>query len=656
MKEENYRIDGKADPKILQELPKELRLRVYAVRDRRVLGSSPIARDGSFTIKYKYEVFVKGEKRLAIGPSLVAGPDLPGDAILKTKSPAVFLQPEQFAEKEGEWRSTVPAATIDKIISKSTLEEVIVPWWEVSSFEWRPCVQVWACSKIEAGLCQDQQPLENALVRIYQLRQWTGIGVYHGHPVGVTAPPPLAPGTKYKVLMAEGDTDVSGCFKITTRISRIFYGYTPLGYLVEVDQKINGMFNLIYRDPDDQPHELASDVCYQVYVDESKVNVVNPPPNKYTGPTTGNTFELTHIGDIPVNYIDNRGYANTPSPSTPPVPEGLVDCAFYDTINIYANIGWGIKDTVRYYRIRYSYEQADGTVIDSYLRVPFDNLRESTPAERQTYGPYVTKSMRQAEPNTDIYEYPNPYDPDPEKNWVFKGLVMVLDTATLPSPVKDGKFTFALEALDNNMKPFAHQSPNPNLNLDNPDNERKCTIVVDNTAPIGSIGQIIGRAPSGSTSTAVACGFLTLDPAGSEMSCTVPPTIRQKVSGEISVPFSAEDALGHIQSLLLQAHFGDVCDSPVTLVGDGRKPTVGYGGPTEYQNYNDVLANPGPSGQPPFWWGRGDLGYCGSLFKPDWHECAYQFRLTIYKRVTNGERSGTYPWWDFEKHITITHT
>ena len=87
MKEANYKMHGKIDPKLLKELPKELVLRIYAVRDRRVLGSSPIGRDGSFSIKYKYEIYAKGKKRLAIGSSLVVGPALPGDRILKEKFP-----------------------------------------------------------------------------------------------------------------------------------------------------------------------------------------------------------------------------------------------------------------------------------------------------------------------------------------------------------------------------------------------------------------------------------------------------------------------------------------------------------------------------------------------------------------------------------------
>jgi hypothetical protein len=619
MKETNYKIEGKIDPKILEEVPKELGLRIYAVRDRKVLGSSPIERDGSFSIKYKYDIYEKEEKRLAIGPSLIAGPDFPGDEILKAKFPGVFLPPEEFKEKEGEWCGTVPPKLTAEIISKPIIDKWWIPWWKTYCYEWRPCVEVLACSKIEAGLCYDEQPLTNVHVRIYEVG-WCWFPFPGGH--------------KYTKLVAEGDTDGFGYFKTKKIICKKLF-LLPLcmksGYLVEVGQIIDGVFNSIYKDPDDQPRELKSDLCEEVYIDKTKVITPEPPE----GLLTGNTFKLTRIGNIPVGYINQdptspfHGYANSMAASDSATLK-VIDSAFYSEIKLYANIGAGIVNTVKYYKIKCSYK-INGTSIDSYIQVPFYNLRESTNAEKPIFGPYKTEFMG---PTTSIYAYPNPYDLAVDKQWVYKGLILVLNTATLPLPY--GKYTLTIEPLD------ASKNPVP---VDNP-SELTCTILVDNTAPSGSFGQIIG--PYG---TAAACGFLKLNPAGTYIACD--GNTRNRVSGRITVPFSAQDGHGNIHSIVFGAYFGDVCDAPVTLVGSGKKPEIsmvpgcsGCGGTSEYQNYNDV-----PLAQRPNW--SGNSNYCTSLDRI-WDECAYQFRLTIYKRVTNGEVA--YPWWDFAKHITITRT
>lgn len=620
MKEANYKIDGKLDPKVLKEIPKELGLKIYAVRDRRVLGSSPIERDGSFSIKYKYEIYEKDEKRLAIGPSLIVGPDLPGDAILKGKFPMAFLPPEEFKEKEGECSGTVPTKVIDKVISKAIIDKWWIPWWKTYCYEWRPCVQVLACSKIQGGLCYGEQPLTNVRVRIYEVR-WPMLV-----PVGKEP-------QRYTELVAEGDTDQFGYFRPKIKICKKLFlipFYTVSGYIVEVGQIIDGMFNSIYRDPEDQLRDLVTDLCEEVYIEEWKVVKPEPPE----GLLTGNTFKLTRIGNIPVGYINQlqtspfHGYANSMA-ATDSATLKVIDSGFYGTIKLFANIGAGIVNTVKYYRIKYSYE-IDGTTVESYVQVPFSNLRESTDVEKPTFGPYKTEFMGPTDSN--IYTYPNPYDLAVDKQWVYKGLIMVLNTATLPLPHM--KYTFTVEPLDTSKNPVSVTNPS----------DLTCTILVDNTAPTGSIGDIIG--PGGQLVTA--CGFLKLPFARTETrTCDGATYTRNVIHGKISVPFGAQDGYGHLKSIVLKAHFGDSkCDTPVTLVDSGKKPAIGCNGTLEYQDYNDV-----PSVQRPIWSGRSD--YCASSDQ-DWDECAYQFRLTIFKRVTNGEVA--YPWWSITKHITITRT
>jgi hypothetical protein len=618
-----YKINGRIDPKILEKVPSDLGLRIYAVRDRKVLGSSLIKKDGGFKITYNYEIYAKGRKELALGTSLIVGPDLPGDGILKQKFPKPFLPPNEFKKIEDKWCATVKPEVIQKAISKSLIVKYLLPWWETYCYEWRPCIQILACSSITGGLCYGEQPLTNVHVRIHEVRWPLLYPIFGPNP------------QKYTKIVAEGNTDQFGYFKANVSICKSILMiplYQTLGYLVEVGQIIDGMFISIYKDPDDQLRELKTDLCEEIYINKSDVVI----PEDAEGYLTGNEFKFTRIGDIPVGYINqdstssSHGYANSMA-ATDSATLKVVDSAFYGTIKLYANIGSGIVNTVKYYRIKRSYETDDTTIVD-YVQVQFPNLRESTPTEISASGPYKTEFMGPIDNN--IYIYPNPYDLTADKQWVYKGLVMVLNTRTLP--LLHGKYTFTLEPLDS--------SKNLITNIDNPE-KLSCTILVDNTSPTGSIGDIMG--PGGQLVSA--CGFLKLPFARTESrNCDGTIYTRNVVTGEVSVPFAGQDGAGHINNIILQAHFGDSnCDDPVTLVGAGKKPRIGYGGSFEYQNYDSDV----PSIQRPIWSGRND--YCASSTQ-DWDECAYQFRLRIHKRVTNGQVK--YPWWDFTKHITITRT
>ena len=67
----DYSIKGKVDLEGLRETSDEMPILAYAVRDRRVLGSAPIGKDGSFQIQYKYKVF--GKNREPYGVDLIIG-------------------------------------------------------------------------------------------------------------------------------------------------------------------------------------------------------------------------------------------------------------------------------------------------------------------------------------------------------------------------------------------------------------------------------------------------------------------------------------------------------------------------------------------------------------------------------------------------------
>ena len=616
MKKVNYKIEGKIDPKILKEVPEELKLKIYAVRDRKVIGSSLIEEDGSFNIEYEYDIYEKDEKRLAIGSYLVAGPEMPEDGILKEKFPKIFLKSNKFKEKERKFYASVSSEVIDKIVNKDIIYKLWKPWWQVYCYKWRPCVEPRICSRIEDGLCYGERPLLSAHVRIYEVRRSFF---------------PFPGGHKYTVLVAEGDVDEYGYFKTEKTICRhpyIILLYWKLGYRVEVGQIIDGVFNSVYMDPEDQLRELKNDLCEEVYIDENDVE----EPQEAEGEMTGNTFKLTRIGNIPVEYIEQDpaslfyGYANTMT-ATDSATLKVYDSAFCRTIKLFANIGSGLlsgTNAVKYYRIKYSYKSS-GTTVEKYIEIPFKNLRESTEAEEPVSGPYITEYMGPIDGpdgKRNVYTYPNPYDFTVDKQWVYKGLIIVFNTLTLP--LYYGKFTFTVEPLKADMS---------SVTVDNSD-ELSCTILVDNTAPIASIGNI-----EGPYNEAPACGFLELDgyPVNTYKACD--GNTRKQLNGTVTVPYTVDDTHRNIYQIKVIADYGDVCDPNITM---------------QTLDYTDTAIV--PLANRPHWRGgsysassSGKQTANGTINK--WDQCAYQFSVRVHKRVTNGECG--YYWWDFTKHITI---
>jgi len=621
-KKADHIITGKIDPEKLKEIPDKARVKVYAIRDRKVIGSSPVEKDGTFTIKYSYEIYENAKEKLPLGVYLTIGPDVPEDAILRERFPRALLPVNVFREREQKFYAEVS----DEIIDRAFIRKYIIDWHKKYCTVWNPCIHVMTCSRIEDGLCYGEADLKDARVRIYAVRRrivW---------PVG-SGPGP------YTVLIAEGDTDSSGRFWHEETICRYLYVipiYLTLGYRVEVGQIIDGAFNQIYIDPEDKLRTLESGLCEEIYINEADIVA----PIEAEGPLTGDTFTLTRIGNIPVGYIEQdptsvfNGYANSTS-ATDSATLKVHDSAFCRTIKLFANIGSGLlsgPNEVRYYRLKYSYESG-GATVDAYVETSFPNLRESTAAEEPTAGPYITETMGPIvgpDGKRNVYTYPNPYDLALDKQWVYKGLIMVYNTNNLP--LHYGKFTFTVEPLDTAMNPVTVTNPS----------ELSCTILVDNTVPTASIGNIIG--PSGQEATA--CGFLRLDLDNTYTACD--GNTRKQLSGTVTVPHTVSDGHENIWQINVIADFGDVCDPNIvmqtlsyadtSIVPLAQRPRWGGGSytasSTGKKSTNDVWGNPIP----------------GSKLNR-WDQCAYQFRLRVHKRVTNGEIS--YYYWDYTKHITI---
>jgi hypothetical protein len=621
MKKADYIITGKIDPRKLKEIPDKAKIRVYAIRDRKVIGSSLVQRDGKFTVKYAYDVYETVKEKLPIGVYLTIGPDIPEDGVFGERFPRAFLPTDVFKEKKQKFYAEASLEIIDVAFKT----QYIIDWFEKYCTVWNPCIHVLTCSRKEDTLCYGEKDLADARVRIYVVREQL---IY---PIG------LGPRT-YTVLVAEGDTDSSGRFWHEETICRyrwIIPFYRTLGYRVEVGQIVDGAFNQIYIDPVDELRTLESGLCEEIYINEADVVT----PTEPEGLLTGDTFKLTRIGNIPVGYIeqDNTsafyGYANS-IVATDSATLKVHDSAFCRTIKLFANIGNGLlsgPNEVKHYRLKFSYE-SEGATVETYVTVPFRSLRESTAAEKPTAGPYITETMGPIvgpSGERNVYTYPNPYDLALDKQWVYKGLIMVFNTRNLP--LHYGKFTFTIEPLNSAMSPVTVTNPS----------ELSCTILVDNTAPTASIGDIVG--PYGQ---AAACGFLELDLYNTYTACD--GNTRKQLSGTVTVPHTVSDEHENIWQIRVIADYGDVCDSPIvmqtlnytdtSIVPLAQRPSWNGGNytasSTGKKSTNDIWGNPIP----------------GSELNR-WDQCAYQFRLRVHKRVTNGEHG--YYHWDYTKHITI---
>ena len=95
-KKADYIITGKIDPRKLDEIPDKTRVRVYAIRDRKIIGSGLVQRDGTFTIQYAYDIYEAVKEKRPIGTYLTIGPDVPEDGIFGERFPRAFLPAKAF--------------------------------------------------------------------------------------------------------------------------------------------------------------------------------------------------------------------------------------------------------------------------------------------------------------------------------------------------------------------------------------------------------------------------------------------------------------------------------------------------------------------------------------------------------------------------------
>ena len=591
-----YSIKGRIDEKDLKKVPEEVRLKAYAVRDRRVLGSARVNEDGTFEITYEFAEF--GKDKEAYGVDLIIGPELPAEEILKTKLDRWFLHSGGFkrASPKYEYMIEKPLILSDKYMV--AISEVVLGFKHTFIYTGF----VYTCSPLSippggwAG-CSSPEALSDAEAFVR-----------------------LSKGSK--IIAEDIELKITGEFEFTeTWYSSfwitIFHGY---GVNVEVYQKIGNLEYTLYQDVHDFTHNVAE----LIFIDREQVQIIPSPPDPTPG--VGNTFSFERIGNIPIECIFKAGDPDLPgtdfigyvdsSGDRPGIVLGdadtkVKDYAFCGELHLYANLGEGFGTpysggvdmsdvSVKYFRIKRSYtDPLSATAIETWMDIPFHNTRKLAAGGTASdfMGPFTIHPVTSAVVDP-FYIYPNPYDTDPDKNWKYRGLVLVLNTYTLP--LKYGLFTFTIEPLDNNLNPLTVSNPQ----------ECVLKILIDNDigpALTGEIEDIMG---------VLACEILNLGPG----------------SQNITVPFNLNDAHGNLLKFTLVAYWGD--NKNLTLV-----PSSDF-----------VPAHQYSRGATPYWNG----GSYSVTKNHDWQQCAYQFRLVVYRRVTNGYHKESI-WKEFNKHITIMH-
>ncbi len=582
----DYIIRGKIDPEDLKKVSKEVPIEVYAARDRRVLGSAPVNEDGSFEIRYEYKA--SGKDKKPIGAYFIIGPKLPGDQILKTKLERRFLNSKGFKKASPEF--------MYEFEKKISLGPVWLKKYDSAIikvlFTYKGIIRT--CSPLHEDIacpfgCENMGSLSTSENRVY-------VRISRGDTV-----------IGNDIEVSDGsDGALTGEFSITKSWYWLLHPISPIEIpLVEIYQKIGGITNTLYSDY----HEFENNLPVYFCIDRDDVEIIEIPEPE--GPGTDDSFGFTQVGNIPIDYINqSTGYPDS-STATDSATHKVKDFAFCGNLHLYANIGEDLLiDTstgdckIQYIRVKY--EHLD-TGTEGYIQVPFGNAREPREGEGDDL---ITETMGPLPPSdtggiVGVYRYANPYEtvmsyPREINDWVFKGLLMVIQPSSLP--FNYGKYRLSVEAYDADMDFVAIADEADN------DYAEEFVLIIDNdtSALTGYIEDIMGTG---------ACGFLDRTSIGSG------------IPFDIEVEFDIEDSRGNLRDFKLVAHWGA---GDLEILSDGEYPT-----------YSGII--------PPYWYGESGITATGNKA---WVQCAYQFRLSARRKVTNGFSN---QWWReiYNKHITI---
>lgn len=351
--------------------------------------------------------------------------------------------------------------------------------------------------------------------------------------------------------------------------------------IFKVTQKIDGIEKVIYdENPATQTRWNIGDVLSVTLEAQNCVSIAPPA----SGRPYDILFVFTRVGIIGVNTIDTvgagaSGYAYSDvNPAAPNIREA--NTPFGSTLDI---AGWfgQFTDTVRY-KIQYS---TDGVTFHDITDPLFNLYYEFAP----TGGSWVSMPMGPFSEGGQNNVFKLPYVEKPGQPWIFPDLIAKWDTTKRT----DGLYTLRIQGF--RWGPGgAALAPSVSLLIDPSYGVLK--LRTDNTAPVSRIN---GMSFNGAS--VKVCDIVNFS------------------SGILSIEFEASDAAGHLREYTLNAMYGH--NQVVTPIPAGGADNYGnHIGPTRHWNGGTFTVN------------YDTAAYTATKMPT----CAYQFRLDVTKRTTNG--------------------
>lgn len=409
----------------------------------------------------------------------------------------------------------------------------------------------------------------------------------------------------------------------------------------KVIQRIDGSERVIYTEnPATQTRNNIGDI---ISVTLRAAEGITRAPAPLTARPEDNLFIFTRVGNIPIQNIDTKnvngmapgavhtaatGYANpNPLPPAPNAGTAAVTTAvaapnspFGSTLTIG---GWfGPMAPVYRYKMRYStdgvtWNDISEPLVNSYFRFDF-----------VTGGDWVNVVMGPFDEGGQRNVYKLPYIEQPIAPWTFPDVLMHWDT----TKVSNGLYILKVET-------YAVDPSNPALLVETTSSVHmsaaygKAKLRIDNLPPRARLGRIVHFAPGSTTGTEVSvCDIMTL------------------TTGRLRFHFEASDATeGHLGGYSLNGMFGHNQTLPPPVTPAPGSTPVPDKASDNYSAHIDSTRR---------WFGNADyvVEYNAAAGTPVYTpavmpRCAYQFRLNVSKRTTNGVNN-IFSLED-TKHITI---
>lgn len=395
-------------------------------------------------------------------------------------------------------------------------------------------------------------------------------------------------------------TDALGHFS-----AHFAHGASPRpNIILKASQTVGGITSYIYSENPATDTRIAIADVVNVTIKASGTAVtVHPPP---TPIPAGSQFLFTRVGNIVTGAISQTtGYANPNPPATPP-PVADSDQPFGATLWIGAWFGAGLTTAplgAQYYKVQWApgiqAASAAGPwtdVADPLSNQYYDAVHHNWVS--QSMGPFTVGGTH------NLYQLPN----DPAHiPWAFPDLIVQLDTTKLHT----GAVTLRVIGYTGAATPAIVGDGTPGTWL---------SLYVD--PAYGSLKlQVDNTPPDAVTIDGININGGMLLPACSQ------PTLGHGVGDFLEVQFQVVDSQGHLRNYTVDAIWG----ANHVVMPPPSPPPAGFD--PAYDNYSHHTSGS------PLWTGSSTYKtrYYGDLYdNPHMGPCAYDFRLRVDKRTTNG--------------------